>query len=55
MNDTQVVKVYLHMIKENPIENVKHLVGNITLEASDHPRYPAIMTAYEQRLMREQL
>jgi hypothetical protein len=55
MNDTQVVKVYLHMIKENPIENVKHLVGNITLEASDHPRYPAIMTAYEARLMREQL
>lgn len=55
MNDTKVVKVYLNMIRENALQDVKHLVGNITLEASDHPRYPAIMTAYEQRLMREQL
>lgn len=53
MSNPTVVKTYINMINENDLENVKFLVGNITLEANDHPRYPAIMEAYNNRLIRE--
>jgi len=53
MNNPNVIKTYLHMINTLDIANVKFLVGNITLEASDHVRYPAIMEAYTNRMARE--
>lgn len=53
MSNPTVVKTYINMINKNDLENVKFLVGNITLEANDHPRYPAIMEAYNNRLIRE--
>lgn len=53
MNNSQVVKVYLHMIKNDDLNVVKALVGNITLEADDHPRYGAILSAFESRLIYE--
>jgi hypothetical protein len=37
------------MIKTNDLDTVKALVGNITLEASDHPKYNAIVDAYASR------
>jgi len=53
LSNPQAVKVYLGMIKSNDIDTVKNLVGNITLEASDHPRYPTIKAAYDDRMQAE--
>ena len=50
LSNPQAVKTYINMIKTNDIEIVKVLVGNITMEANDHPRYPTIYAAYEDRL-----
>lgn len=50
MSNPNVVKTYMNMIKTNDIELVKVLVGNITMEAGDHPKYPVIYAAYEDRL-----
>lgn len=49
MTSPQAVKVFLHMIKNDNEHVVKELYDNITREASDHPRYPAIQEAYKQR------
>lgn len=54
LSNPQVVKTYIHMINNNDIELVKALVGNISMEADDHPRYPAIVEAYNNRLHREE-
>lgn len=49
MNNTQVMKVYMNMIKTYEDDIVKDLFANITKEASDHPKYENIKAAYEQR------
>lgn len=49
MNNTQVMKVYMNMIKTYEEDIVKDLFANITKEASDHPKYSNIKAAYEQR------
>lgn len=53
LSNPTVVKVYMNMINNNDLENVKYLIGNITLEANDHPRYNALLEAYNNRLQRE--
>lgn len=55
LSNPQAVKTYIGMINTNDIELVKVLVGNITMEADDHPRYPAIVAAYQDRLLREKI
>lgn len=49
MNNTQVMKVYMNMIKTYEDDIVKDLFANITKEASDHPKYSNIKAAYEER------
>lgn len=49
MNNTQVMKVYMNMIKTYEEDIVKNLFANITKEASDHPKYSNIKAAYEER------
>ena len=49
MNNTQVMKVYMNMIKTYEEDIVKDLFANITKEAGDHPKYSNIKAAYEQR------
>lgn len=53
MSNPNVFKTYLNMINNNDLENVKFLVGNITMAANDHPRYSTIIDAYNNRLNRE--
>ena len=55
MNDINVITYYLDVIDTKPLQEVKFLVGNITLEASDHVLYPIIIKAFQQRLINEQL
>lgn len=55
MNDKDVINYYLDVIATQPLDNVKFLVGNITLEADDHKYYPTIVRAYQKRLINEQL
>ena len=54
MSNPNVVKTYIHMINNNEIELVKALIGNLSMEADDHPRFPAIVEAYTNRLIREE-
>lgn len=53
MNNPNVLKTYVGMINFLDLNTVKALVGNITLEANDHPRYSIIMEAYTARVQRE--
>lgn len=53
MNNPKVVKGYLNTILHKDLQLAQQLFGNITLVASDHPRYPAIVDAYQNRLNRE--
>ena len=55
MNELDTIIYYLDYIETKPIQEVKFLVGNITLEASDHVLYPKIIKAFQQRLINEQL
>jgi hypothetical protein len=55
MDDPNVITYYLDVIDTKPLQEVKFLVGNITLEASDHVLYPKIIRAFQQRLINEQL
>lgn len=55
MNNPTAVKGYFTMIKTNDMEIVKALVGNLTLEANDHPRYPAILQAFQERMQSENI
>jgi len=54
MNNPTVVKTYINMINNNDMETVNYLVGNITMAANDHPRFNAIIAAYNDRLSREE-
>lgn len=49
MNNTQVMKVYMNMIKVYEEDIAKSLFTNITKEAGDHPKYSNIKAAYEER------
>lgn len=53
MSNPTAVKGYLNMIKTNDMHIVKALVGNLTLEADDHPRYPTILQAFQERMQSE--
>lgn len=55
MDDPNVITYYLDVIDTKPLQEVKFLVGNITLEANDHVLYPIIIKAFQQRLINEQL
>lgn len=49
MNNTQVMKVYMNMIKTYEEDIVKDLFANITKEANDHPKYSNLKAAYDER------
>lgn len=49
MNNTQVMKGYINIIKTYEDDVVKQLFANITKDASDHPHYNSLKAAYEQR------
>jgi hypothetical protein len=53
MNNPKVVKGYLNTILHKDFFTAKTLFGNITLAANDHPRYQAIVDAYQNRVNRE--
>lgn len=53
MNNPKVVKGYLNTILNQELWIAQALYGNITLEANDHPRYPAVHDAYQNRMNRE--
>jgi len=55
MNELDTIIYYLDYIETKPLQDVKFLVGNITLEANDHELYPTIIEAFQQRLINEQL
>lgn len=55
MNELDTIIYYLDYIETKPLQEVKFLVGNITLEANDHELYPTIIQAYQERLINEQL
>jgi hypothetical protein len=55
MNELDTIIYYLDYIQTKPLQQVKFLVGNITLEANDHVLYPTIIEAFQQRLINEQL
>lgn len=55
MNELDNIIYYLDYIDTQPLQQVKFLVGNITLEADDHVFYPKIIEAYQKRLINEQL
>lgn len=45
---------YVNKIMHSDIQIAKFLVGNISVEADDHPKYPLILHAYQKRLQHEQ-
>lgn len=49
MNNPMVMKTYTNMIRNYEMDIVNDLYNNITKNASDHPRYSAIVEAYEAR------
>ena len=53
LNNPQVVKTYLNMIKIYELDIVNALFGNLTLEANDHPKYKLIQEAYNARMLAE--
>jgi len=55
MNELDNIIYYLDYIDTQPLQQVKFLVGNITLEADDHVFYLKIIEAYQKRLINEQL
>ena len=55
LNELDNIIYYLDFIETKPLQEVKFLVGNITLEANDHFLYPTIIEAFQQRLINEQL
>lgn len=50
MTNPSVVKTYIHMINTYELETVHDLFNNITKQADDHPRYTAILEAYNNRI-----
>ena len=54
MDNPKVVKGYLNTILHEELYIAKALFANITLEANDHVRYPAIVDAYTNRINREE-
>lgn len=50
MSNPNVVKTYIHMINTYELETVHDLFNNITNQANDHPRYTAILEAYNNRV-----
>lgn len=53
MGNQKVFNSYLKMIKDYEIDTVKDLISNVTMEASDHPKYAQLMLAYNERLLKE--
>jgi hypothetical protein len=50
LTNPSVVKTYIHMINTYELETVNDLFNNITKQADDHPRYTAILEAYNNRI-----
>ena len=53
LGNHEALCTYINKIMQSDIEIAKVLVGNITLEADDHPKYPLILLAYQNRLKHE--
>jgi len=54
LNNKQTVETYIEKINTYELEFAKVLLGNIYLEANDHPRFPILLRAYQKRLQDEQ-
>lgn len=50
MNDYFAMKSLVGMIETSDLPTVVQLYNNITEQASDHPKYPAIAQAYNKRI-----
>jgi len=53
MSNPTVIKTYVHMINTYEMDTVTELYNNITKQANDHPRYNAIVEAYNARLQKD--
>lgn len=49
MNDVNVFKVFMNMIKTSDEQTAKDLFANLTVHAKDHPKYDNIRAAYVGR------
>ena len=54
LSNHEVLCNYIEKIQTMDIELAKILVGNITMLAQDHPKYPILVYAYQKRLQDEQ-
>lgn len=50
LNNPNVVKVYVNMIKTSPESVVRELRKNIELQASEHPKYEMLENLFIERL-----
>jgi hypothetical protein len=50
MNNPTAFKVYMNMIKTYELDIVKELFANLTKDASDHPKYEVLKSAYDSRI-----
>jgi len=50
LNNTQIVRVYRHMIEYAPIETVLDLRKKLYEKASDHPRLQDLEIFFKKRL-----
>ncbi len=55
MNDYFAMKSLVAMIESHDLPTVVQLYNNITEQASDHPKYQAIVQAYKKRLSNENI
>jgi hypothetical protein len=50
MNNPQVIRGYVQMIRNSEIEVVKDLRKNITEQANDHPKFEQLEQLFKERL-----
>lgn len=50
LNNPNVVKVYVNMIKTSPENVVRELRANITEHADDHPKFEMLEQLFVERL-----
>ena len=50
LDNINAFKVYCTMFRTYELETVKEIYDNLTIQASDHPKYQTLKDIYEARL-----